>query len=177
MAGQVRLMNVTAVALLAVSSMVLLVGVFLISLIDGPVTKFNTFVVFARFGALALMCIAAGLASSAVSKSLRASSMSPLMWRHIRETPDDEAAYEQTAAIGMLNRLLFTGRNDIRLSSLMLVVGSVLMAATYALEMFSSMGYLRRRGPGRSPLRPRGSDRPDLGPSDASYIIDLPSAM
>ncbi len=142
MANQVRLMNVTAVALLAVSSMVLLVGVFLISLIDGPVTKFNTFIVFARIGALALMCIAASLASMAVSKSLKASSMSPLMWRNIRETPDDEAAYEQTAAIGRLNKLLFTGRNDIRMSSMMLVLGSIILAVTYAVEMFSSMGYL-----------------------------------
>lgn len=105
-------------------------------------TKFNTFIVFARFGALALMCIAASLASMAVSKSLKASSMSPLMWRNIRETPDDEAAYEQTAAIGRLNKLLFTGRNDIRMSSMMLVLGSIILAVTYAVEMFSSMGYL-----------------------------------
>lgn len=141
MAAQTRLLNITAIALLAVASMVLLMGVFLVSQVDSPVTKFNTIITFCRFGALTLMCIGAGLAALAVSKALKASSMSTLMWRNVRETPSDEAAYEQTRAITQLNRLLFTGRNDINMSSLMIALGSILLAVTFAVDLLVSMGY------------------------------------
>lgn len=142
MADQVRLLNVTSIAMIAVSSMVLLVSVILISMIDGPVTDFDTVVTFVRFVALALMCISAALSALAVGKSLESSGMSTLMWRRIREASDDDAAYEQRASVERLNRLLYTGRNDLRMGAIMLALGSILMAATYLLEMLVSMGYL-----------------------------------
>lgn len=142
MADQVRLLNVTSIALIAVSSVVLMVSIFLISLVDGPTTRFDTFVTFSRFGAIALMCVSAALSSMAVGKSLQASAMSTLMWRRIRETSDDDAAYEQIAAVRRLNQLLFTGRNDLRMGAIMIALGSILLAVTYLLEMLVSMGYL-----------------------------------
>ena len=142
MAAQTRLLNITAVALLAVASTALLIGVFLVSQVDAPISKFNTIMTFCRFGALTLMCIGAGLAAMAVNKAIKASSMSTLMWRNVRETPSDEAAYEQTKAITQLNRLLFTGRNDINMSSMMIALGSILLATTFAVGLLADMGYL-----------------------------------
>lgn len=142
MALQVRSLNTVAVSLLAVSSVALLLAVYLISLVDGPVTSFNTLIMFLRFGSLSMMCLAALFGALSLGKALRASSMSTLMWRNVRETATDETVYEQRMSVEKLNRLLFTARNDIWVSSLLMVLGSVVLGMTYAVEMFSSMGYI-----------------------------------
>ncbi|MDO5861442.1 MAG: hypothetical protein Q4Q58_01370 [Thermoplasmata archaeon] len=68
--------------------------------------------------------------------------MSPLMWRKIRESPTDESAYEQTNAMTRLNKLLFTGRNNLWLSAMLLAAAVTFFTATFAFEMLVAMGYI-----------------------------------
>ena len=50
--------------------------------------------------------------------------------------------YEQTLAINRLNKLLFTSRNLLSSATSVIVFGVILMAATYAVELLASMGYI-----------------------------------
>lgn len=141
-AVQVRAVNIAALAILSVSVIALLVVVLILCIVDGPVTSFNRILVFVRFGSLAMLCIGSILSASALRRALRALSASPLMWRHVRETATDEAVYEQTLAINRLNKLLFTSRNLLSSATSVIVFGVILMAATYAVELLASMGYI-----------------------------------
>lgn len=141
-AVQTRAINIAALILLTLSVVALLLIVFLLSMVGAQVSSLSRVISFMRFGSLAMVCIAAVLSSSALSKALRALSASPLMWRHVRETATDEMVYEQTLAINRLNRLLFRARNLLSSSSMLLVLGAIVMAITYAIELLMSMGYL-----------------------------------
>lgn len=141
-ANQVRVVNIASLVVLSITVISLLFVVFLISVIEGPVTSLSKIVSFIRFGTLAMFCLAALLSSSALSKALRALSASPLMWRHVRETATDELVYEQSLAINRLNKLLFRSRNQLSTSAYLVVTASVVLGITYAMDLLSSMGYI-----------------------------------
>lgn len=172
MATQTRTLAVTAVGMVIAAAVVPMVAVLLIQQAGDTVTAYDTAVKFVRFLSLAMMCISALTAMMAVSRSLKASSMSTLMWRNVRESPSDESAYEQTNAMNRLNRLLFTGRNNLRVSAMLLAAAVTLFTATFAFEMLSVMGYFRwpsaisRNHASRSPAPMKGRVRdgvPDAG--------------
>ena len=140
-ANQVRVVNIASLVVLCVSVLALLMVLFMMSAIDGPVTYLNKLMTFVRIASLTMLCFGALLSASALNKALKALSASPLMWRHVRETATDELVYEQTLAINRLNKLLYRSRNQLSTATLLVVVGSVVMGVTYALELLSSMGY------------------------------------
>jgi len=120
-----------------------LFGVLVMMLVGlGYKTSYDSYFLFIRIGILALMCIATIMASSAVSKGIRVSSVSTLMWRSVRETASDESAYEQIAAINRANKLMFTGRNDLNTSSMLMVLCIILTVILYIVGILSSEGYL-----------------------------------
>lgn len=140
-AAQARTLSYMSVVMVIASSLVPLASVFLIQQAGSTVTNYDVIVKFIRFGALAMMCISAMTSMLAANKALRALSMSTLMWRNVRESPSDESAYEQTSAMSRANRLLFTGRNNLKVGVSLLACGVALFTATFAFEMLSVMGY------------------------------------
>ncbi|MDO5861811.1 MAG: hypothetical protein Q4Q58_03345 [Thermoplasmata archaeon] len=139
-AGQARTLSYMSVVMVIASALVPLVSIFLIQA-GSTVTNYDVIVKFVRFAALAMMCIAAVTSMMSANKALRALSMSTLMWRNVRESPSDESAYEQTNAMSRANKLLFTGRNNLKVGISLLAAGVTLFTATYAFEMLSTMGY------------------------------------
>lgn len=139
---QIRFVNIAAMVVLSISIVALLIVIMLLSAANGPISSFERIIVFLRLASLSLLCIGAVLSASALQKALRASSASPLMWRHIRETATDELVYEQTLGINRLNKLLYRSRNTINTATNIIVLGSIVMAISFALQLLASMGYL-----------------------------------
>ncbi len=132
----------SALAAMAVDVAVLF-GILIMMLIGlGHKTPYDSYFLFIKLGILALMCIAIVMSSSAISKGIRVSSVSTLMWRSVRETPTDEAAYEQIAAINHANKMMFTGRNDLSTSNMLLVLSIIITVLMYIIGILASEGYI-----------------------------------
>lgn len=142
MAAQSESLMRSSSVLLATSLFATFMLLFLMLLRLEESTAYDTPVMFIRIGAMAMLFIATAMSSSALKMAIGVSSSSPMMWRNIRETANDDAAYEQIAAINKANKLLFIGRNNLNMASTMLVVGSMIAILTYLFVMIVSAGYI-----------------------------------
>lgn len=143
MAHQIKSLNVSALALMGISSISLLLSILLISQsTESVATNVKLVLFFLRSAAIVLMVLSALIAFLAVSLAQDANAVSPLMWKNIRETADDEKAYEQMATIKYLNKLVFRARNEVKASALVMALGGLLLGVAFIIQLFSSAGYI-----------------------------------
>ena len=91
---------------------------------------------------IAFMCITALIAFLVIQKVNKASSFSPLMWRHIRETASDETAYEQMDAVRSLDFFVSSAKNLNVTAALTLVLSGIFLGFSYIYQMMAASGYL-----------------------------------
>jgi len=139
---QASSMTRSSIAAMALDAAILFCILIMMLLGLGYQTQYDSIFIFVRIGVLAVLCIALFMSSSAFSKGIRVQSVSTIMWRTIREAPNDEAAYEQIAAINRANKMMFTGRNDLSTSNMLVILSVVITVIIYIIGFLTHEGYL-----------------------------------
>ena len=107
MSAEIKTVSNTSVAILASALVALILMISLVSTLDSSLTgSAKSFVFLTRITAIALLVITSTLACVVMMRMSDASSISSILWRNIRETADDESAYEQTQAVKVISTLL-----------------------------------------------------------------------
>ena len=107
MSSEVKSVNSNAMALLAASLVSLILMISLVAGMDSSLQGGSKSIVFlTRITAIAMLCMSSVVAAAVISRMSDASSISSILWRNVRETADDERAYEQTQAVKVISSLL-----------------------------------------------------------------------
>ena len=143
MSDEVKSVNATALALLA-SSLVSLI--LLISLVSGMETSLTgdlkAIIFLTRISAIALLCMSAFTSSLSISKMSDASSISSILWRNIRETADDEKAYEQTQAVKAISMLVNSSKKTMKITAIAIAVAGVILGFGFVFELLAASSYI-----------------------------------
>ena len=142
LSSQIKGVSTSALIMLTISTMALMISIILMAFTTIDVSGYRDTIMLLRVIGMIAFAIGCLMSSSAVSKALKASAISPLMWRNIRETPTDEKAYEQMIAVRKLNKMLYTTRNSLSSATRMAVAGAIATGMSYTLVMFATMGYI-----------------------------------
>ena len=143
MSAELKITHNTAVALLATS----LIGlIMMISLISGMSTVLigtaKSIIFLTKISAIAMICIAAVLSAKVIMSLSDASFIASIIWRNVRETANDESAYEQTQAVRVISSILVVAKQYIKLAALAVAISIVLLGAGYVYEAMVAAGYI-----------------------------------
>ena len=143
MTQEVKGVSNTALALLigTLASSILMIS--LISGMDSSLTGVAQSIVFlTRITAIALLCFAAVIAGMIILRMSDASSISSILWRNVRETADDERAFEQIQAVKVISSLLTTSKNHIKMSSIAIALATIMLGAGFIYELLVIASYI-----------------------------------
>ena len=143
MSDEIRSVNTTALALLA-SSLVSLI--LLISLVSGLNTtessSLKSMIFHTRISSIALLCMSAMTSGLSVGKMSDASSISSILWRNIRETADDEKAYEQTQAVKAISMLVNSSKKLMKLTAIAVAFAGIMLGFGFVFELLAASSYI-----------------------------------
>ena len=144
MSSEVKTVNGTAMALLAASLVSLILMISLVSGMDSTsLTGMSKSVVFlTRITAIAFLCMSAVVASMIIARMSDASSISSILWRNVRETANDERAYEQTQAVRAISTLLSSSKNQMKMSAIAIALAGIILGAGFIYELLVAGSYL-----------------------------------
>ena len=143
MNSQIKATNVNALTLLGISMGALILSISLVSDLSSSIASTIKNTIFLmRMISIAFMCMTALISFLVLQKVTAASSYSPLIWRHIRETASDEKAYEQMDAVRKLDFLVSSAKNLNVTASLTLVLSGVFLGFSYIYQMMAASGYM-----------------------------------
>ena len=143
MSSEVKTVNTTALAMLAAS---LVSSILMISLISGMDTSLvgtsESIVFLTRITAIAMLCISAVISGIVMFRMSDASSISSILWRNVRETADDERAYEQTQAIRVISTLLATAKRHVKMSAAAMALAAVALGSGFIYGLLVAASYI-----------------------------------
>ena len=143
MSDEVKTVNATALALLASSLVSLILLISLVSGMDSTLTgNLKAIIFLTRISAIALLCLSALTASLTVSKMSDASSISSILWRNIRETADDERAYEQTQAVKAIGVLVTASKRMMKLTAVAIAIAGMILGFGFVFELLAASSYI-----------------------------------
>ena len=143
MSSEIKTVNTIALATLAIASISMILMISLITNLDSDLTGLSKSLVFlTRITAVALLCMSALVSGVVVSHMSDASSISSILWRNVRETANDERAYEQTNAVKAIDTILVTSKNRIKLSVLTIAVAGIILGAGFIYELLVAASYI-----------------------------------
>ena len=143
MSDEVRSVNATALALLASSLVSLILLISLVSGMDSTLAgNLKAIIFLTRISAIALLCLSALTASLSVSKMSDASSISSILWRNIRETADDERAYEQTQAVKAIGVLVTASKRMMKLTAVAIAIAGMILGFGFVFELLDASSYI-----------------------------------
>ena len=143
MSDEVRSVNATALALLASSLVSLILLISLVSGMDSTLTgNLKAIIFLTRISAIALLCLSSLTASLSVSKMSDASSISSILWRNIRETADDERAYEQTQAVKAIGVLVTASKRMMKLTAVAIAIAGMILGFGFVFELLAASSYI-----------------------------------
>ena len=143
MNAQIKSTAVTALTLLGISMGALILSISLVTDLAASIaSSIKNMIFLMRMISIAFMCITALIAFLVIQKVNKASSFSPLMWRHIRETASDETAYEQMDAVRSLDFFVSSAKNLNVTAALTLVLSGIFLGFSYIYQMMAASGYL-----------------------------------
>ena len=143
LSSEIKSVNTVALAILAISSISMILMISLIAGLDNSLSGLSKSMVFlTRITAIALLCMSAVVSGIVVSRMSDASSISSILWRNIRETANDEMAYEQTNAIKTISNILAASKNQIKMSVLTIAVAGLILGAGFIYELLVAASYI-----------------------------------
>jgi len=143
MSAEIKTVNNTSVALLASSFVALILMISLISNLDSSLTGSEKSIIFlTRITAIALLVITSTLACVVMMRMSDASSISSILWRNVRETANDENAYEQTHAVRVISKLLMTSKQHLKMSALAFAVSGIALGSGFIYELLIAASYI-----------------------------------
>ena len=141
--AQIKSVNSNAVALLGISMVTMIFAISLVTDLSSTVSAAVKNTIFLmRMISISFMCLTCLIAYLVMQKISRASSVSPLMWRHIRETATDENAYELIDAVRALDFAVASSKNLNTTAALTLMLAGLFMGFSYVYQMMAAAGYL-----------------------------------
>ena len=143
MSTEVKTVSNTSVAVLASSMVALILIVALVPDVGSSVTgSGKSFVFLTRIMAIALLCISSALACKVIAAMSDASSISSILWRNIRETADDESAYEQTQAVKTISNILMAAKQHVKLAAVAIAFSTIVLGSGFIYELLVSASYI-----------------------------------
>ena len=143
MSDEVKSVNATALALLASSLVSLILLISLVSGLDSSLSgSLKSIIFLTRISSIALLCMSALTASLSISKMSDASSISSILWRNIRETADDEKAYEQTQAVKAISMLVNSSKKTMKITAIAIAVAGVILGFGFVFELLAASSYI-----------------------------------
>lgn len=143
MSDQARFANGTSIAVLGIAVFSVILSILLISGLDASVSGSAKSTIFLfRMISVAFFGLASLVAYVALANTLEATSVSTLLWRHVREPASDENAYEQMQAVRKLGHMVILAKNLVRMSLLILVIGGLMLGTSYIYQMMILSGYI-----------------------------------
>ena len=143
MSDEVKSVNATALALLASSLVSLILLISLVSGMDSTLTgNLKAIIFLTRISAIALLCLSALTASLSISQMSDASSISSILWRNIRETADDERAYEQTQAVKAIGTLVTASKRIMKLTAVAIAIAGLILGFGFVFELLAASSYI-----------------------------------
>ena len=143
MSSEVKTVNGTALSLLAASLVSLILMISLVSSLDTSLIGTAKSVVFlTRITAIALLCMSAVVSGIIIMRMSDASSISSILWRNVRETADDERAYEQTQAVKVIGDMLNSSKNQMKLSAISIAAAGIILGFGFIYELLIVAGYM-----------------------------------
>ncbi|AMH94380.1 transmembrane protein [methanogenic archaeon ISO4-H5] len=143
LSAEMKVTHNTSVALLATSMVTL---IMMISLISGMSSTLigtaKSIILLTKITAIAMVCISAVLSAKVIMSMSDASFVATILWRNVRETADDESAYEQTQAIRVIGSIMTVAKQYVKLAALAIAVAVILLGAGYIYETLAVAGYL-----------------------------------
>ena len=139
MSDEIRSVNTTALALLASSLVSLILLISLVSGLNTTVSGSLKSVIFlTRISSIALLCMSAMTSGLSVGKMSDASSISSILWRNIRETADDEKAYEQTQAVKAISMLVNSSKKLMKLTAIAVAFAGIMLGFGFVFELLAA---------------------------------------
>ena len=77
-----------------------------------------------------------------IARMSDASSISSILWRNVRETANDERAYEQTQAVRAISTLLSSSKNQMKMSAIAIALAGIILGAGFIYELLVAGSYL-----------------------------------
>ena len=143
MSAEIKSVNPTALALLGTSVLSLILMITLVSGMETTLTGTLKSVVFlTRILAIAFLCMSAIVAGLVIGRASDASSISTLLWRNVRETANDERAYEQIQAIRVAGVLMNSSKTLVKVAALIIAFAGLALAAGFTLELLAASSYI-----------------------------------
>lgn len=143
MSSEVKSANGTALALLASSLVSLILMISLVSTLSTSLVGISKSIVFlTRITAIALLCMSAVVAGIIILRMSDASSISSILWRNVRETADDERAYEQTQAVKVIGNLLNSSKKQMKMSAMAIAFAGIILGFGFIYELLIVAGYM-----------------------------------
>jgi hypothetical protein len=143
MSSEVKSANSTALALLASSLISLILMISLVSTLNTSLVGLSKSIVFlTRITAIALLCMSAVVAGLIIVRMSDASSISSILWRNVRETADDERAYEQTQAVKVIGNLLNSSKKQMKMSAIAIAFAGIILGFGFIYELLIVAGYM-----------------------------------
>lgn len=143
MSSEIKAVNSTALAILAASLVSLILMISLVSGMDSSLTgTAKSFVFLTRITAIAMLCMSSVISGVIISRMSDASSISSILWRNVRETADDERAYEQTQAVKVISSLLSSSKNHVKLAVIAVALAGIALGSGFIYELLSAASYL-----------------------------------
>lgn len=143
MSSEVKTVSGTALGLLAAAIVSLILMISLVSTLDSSLSGTSKSIVFlTRITAIAFLCMSAVVSSLILARMSDASSISSILWRNVRETANDEKAYEQTQAVKAISTLLSSSKNQMKMSALTIAFAGIILGAGFIYELLVSASYL-----------------------------------
>ncbi len=143
LAYQVKSVNTVGLATLMST---LLSLIFLVTFVSStPTSLYGTeksVVFLTRILSISLLCISVLLSGLIVSRMSDASSISTIFWKNIRETANDERAYEQTQAVRTISSLVNSSKNLVKYAIMTISLAGLVLGFGFVYEMLVVANYL-----------------------------------
>lgn len=140
---QARSVTRGAAALLSVTLIAVILSILTLSGMDTSVSGSVKAAVFVcRMTAVLLLCVSAFEDYFSLERASAVSAAAAIFWRHVRETPSDETAFEQTAAVKSMSQAVTSAKNLFVMSAFVIAVSGLLLGFSYVIEMMAEYGYV-----------------------------------
>lgn len=132
-----------ATALLSVTLLAVILAILTLSGMDTSVSGSVKATVFVcRMTAVLLLCISAFEDYFSLERASAVSAGAAILWRHVRETPSDDTAFEQTNAVKSMSQAVVSAKNLFVMSAFVMAVAGLLLGFSYVIEMMAEYGYI-----------------------------------
>lgn len=140
---EIKSVNASGLALLGISAVSLILTISLVSgLGDISAGSLKSVIFLTRILSLAFLCMSAILSGIVVGKASDASSISTILWRNVRESINDDMAFEQIRAIRVVGTLMNSSKMLLKVAAIIIALAATVLGIGFILEVLYASSYI-----------------------------------